>query len=168
MKSKQINFYMMPEDVAELDEYIKQQGLVIVAYSNSENHPKILDTIVNLIEPIAYFILPENSNTIKLDYIESRKNYVVNCFYASCIEYRKTFYAVEENKMRPGKLYFNSMMYNLMEEWIEKDEQTILLAEKLFNWYRKHFKNTKINSEFTTQRVANLVQQKRVELLLNQ
>jgi len=152
--SSQINFYMMPEDVAELEQYIKQQGLLMIGYSNTENKPLILDTIINLNELKAFFILPEFLDMIKMNYYENRNLYIINEFVAPLIEYFKPFYSIEKNIMRTGRLYFEKYLF-INNEFVLKDEKTILTANNLLKWYRKHFKNTKINCWHTTFRVSS-------------
>ncbi len=167
MPSSQITFYMMPEDVAELDQYIKEQGLLIVAYSNSENKPLIIDSILNLKELKAYFILPENLHLVKMNYYETRNIYIAQESFAPFIEYRCPVFLSDENKMRTGRLYFDKEMYNDKKELISKDEKTLKLAEDLLKWYRKHFQNIKINPHLTTIRVGKFVKSTNVELKIN-
>jgi len=167
MTSSQINFYMMPEDVAELEHYIKEQGLVIVAYSNTENKPLILNSILNLKESKVYFILPENLHLFKMKYYETQNKYIVQDSYAPFIEYRRPIFLFDENKMRTGRLYFDKEMYNDKKELILKDEKTLKAAENLFKWYRKHFKNIKLNPRYTTTRVGELVKSTNLELQIN-
>lgn len=155
---------MMPEDVAELEAYIKQQGLIIIGYSNTENKPNILDSLVELTELKAFFILPEFIDHVKMRFVEKQNKYVIIDKSAPVIEYRKANYKKEEGLMRTGRLYFIKYLFDKDNNQYLKDDKTCSVANELFKWYRKNFKNAKINNWHTTQKVAEAVENNSLNL----
>ncbi len=167
MKSAQLNFFMMPEDIYEMEQYINKQELLMIAYSNKMNSPRILNSLNDMNEIIAYLVRPQNLSEIKLKYYQNQNKYIVNDSEASVIEYFKPIFKTDNKTMLAGRIYFEKIRYNDKGETILKDEATIYEAEKLFAWIKKHFKNAKINHLHTTQRVAEIVKRGELKLIIN-
>ncbi len=164
MKSHQINFFMTPEDAVELQQYINLQGLVVVATSNTVCEPKIIETFTNIKDLKIYFTLPKFLKDIKMNYFENRDEYVVDDMSAAFIEYRKSYFSEAEKILRTGRIYFSQYQYNADKELILKDEKIITLANDLFKWFKKHFKDTKINTWHTTKRALEMANKMNIQL----
>jgi len=157
--SSQINFFMMPEDVAELEDYIKKQGLIIVSAISPTPEPLILDTLFPAKGLKTLILLPDKINELKIRFVETQNYYYLNEMQSPVIEFRKPIYLKDENAIRSGRLYFDKNYLTEDGHLLVKDADIILLAEKLFKWFRKNFKNTKINYDWTTQRAAEWAKQ---------
>ncbi len=167
MKSHQINFFMTPEDAVELQQYINLQGLVVVATSNTVCEPKIIETFTNIKDLKIYFTLPKFLKDIKMNYFENRDEYVVIDYSSTLIEYIASRYDKESNEMNKGRLYYKTVLYNETDEEKQNDEDFLIVAKNLFNWFKKHFKDTKINSRHTTKRTMLWAKQNNVKLAIN-
>jgi len=152
MNSSQINFFMMPEDVAELEQYIKEQGLVIVADRMPDSKPVILENLVVDSFLKTYITDTSNLSKLKIDYSDNQKVYYIMPIQSPVIEFRKPVYIPAENRMNKGRLYFAKTKLSEDERIVATDEITVKAAENLFKWFKKHYKNVKVNSWFTTER----------------
>jgi len=152
MNSSQINFFMMPEDVAELEQYIKEQGLVMVADRMPEKKPVILQKLATDNFLTTYIANPSNLNKLKIEYSENQKVYYIMPIQSPVIEFQKPVYIPAENRMNKGRLYFAKTKLSEDERIVDTDEITVKAAENIFKWFKKHYKNAKVNSWFTTER----------------
>jgi hypothetical protein len=99
-------------------------------------------------------------------YLESQNKYVVNESQSPVIEYFKSFYNISTNEIRRGRIYFEKMMF-IDNEFIPKNEEIILKVEELFKWYKKHFRNAKINIWHTTYRTAQAITKNQLVTIKN-
>jgi len=153
--SSQINFFMMPEDVAELEDYIKKQGLIIVSEQMLTNEPVIMPSLIDPLKLGSFILLPKHLDKLSIGFIEKQNKYWVNEMRSPVIEFTKCIFKPDEKILKLGRLYFNKTQRSTgSKSIIAKDEEFISTAENLFKWFRKHFKNTKINSWHTTIRAS--------------
>jgi len=166
MTSSQINFYMMPEDVAELEQYIKEQGLMIVASKMPEPSLYELNSLIDKNKLITYILHPKHKNLVKTGYITNLKTYYVDETYSPVIEFIKPIFKQDEKALKVGRLYFNKIALSQDDnKWIAKDEEFIKVSTNLFKWFKKHFKNTKKDSWWITPRAANWAEKENGRLL---
>jgi len=153
--SSQINFYMMPDDVAELDDYLKNNGWVIISSRSKTSQIEIINSISDLNQPVAYLALKNKLNLIQTRFSEQQ-----NCFFiaeldSEVIQYRKTVIIPEQQIINSGRLYYSkAKSEDTQPELVSKNTEFLLQASQLFSWFKKHFKNTHINSKWTTTRAA--------------
>ncbi len=153
MKSAQLNFFMMPEDIAEMDNYLQKNDLLIVNYSNLKPTALISSSLQNINEIKAFLVLNENIDKLKFRYIEINNNFIIDEFQSPQIEYFKTIYNVTTNVIRAGRVYFNKTIY---------DENTIKTANDLFKWLKKYFKNNKIEQFYATIKTQKYIYDKNI------
>jgi len=140
MKSTQIELFMLPEDVAELDKFIKEQGLLIVADCSDTSTPHIIQSLVDLKTLIALITTHENLSKIKMQYIKIRKQYMAISIQSPVIEYRKSVIKPEKNISNNGRIYYDKYYYTDSGEAIEKDTEITEKAQKIFKWTKKYLK----------------------------
>jgi len=56
---RQINFFMMPEDVAELDAKVKEMGFVIICNRMPSNNLFLLNSLIDESSPQKYLTFPD-------------------------------------------------------------------------------------------------------------
>jgi len=150
---------MMPEDVAELDEYIKQQGLVIISSRSSYSVINQLNSLNESGAFKAYIILEEQIEQIRLTYFDEIQMYVVDEMQSPVIEFRISKFNSETKKFNRGRLFYKSEMIDENGVPIPKSSMLTKTANDLFIWFKKNFSDIKINPNFTTERSANWVKQ---------
>ncbi|MCB1159964.1 MAG: hypothetical protein H7A25_09430 [Leptospiraceae bacterium] len=173
MKSSQINFYMTDEDILEIDNYLKAQGLVIISAYHSEKEIKVLPSLLvsendKPIQKNRLILLQEDLPHLKPGYIETKEMYNVDIMDSPVIEFSPG--GIKENKFYRGRLYYVKDILNKKGQSEEKNAEFLKIASSLFRWIKKHFKNAKLQGfeDFlVTERTANCLDKNRVELVLN-
>jgi len=153
MNSSQINFFMMPDDVAELEQYIKEQGLVIVADRMPENKLQVLDSLKTNYPITPYILKPEDVSNVKIDKTDNNI-YYIDLFSSNVIEFGSPHINNQMNTLRAGRFYYIKTFFDANGELIYKNANFFETAEKLFKWCKSHFKNAKISKTWATKRVA--------------
>jgi len=148
----------MPQDVAELETYIKGKGLKIVAERMLDKQIVELEhlTLENYLQ--TYIVIPEQINQISIKYSKEQNYYWINEMRSPVIEFFKCIYDASKNTLKSGRLYFSAMQLSDTDELIYKNAEYIESAKMLFKWFKSNFKNQKINPLWTTQRVRHWVE----------
>jgi len=151
MKSSQINFFMMPQDVAELDNYLKQNGWVIIADRMPTGKICLLDSLENQQSLYSYISKSDFLQQIQLKYINNYNYYKVDVLESAVIEYRKSLIQYDNKLLKLGRLYYNKEKTDKANcELLLKDELFLKNAELLFKWLKKTINNTKTNNHCYT------------------
>jgi len=163
---RQINFFMMPEDVAELEQYIKDSGLMIVAETMPTKEPKVLEHLVEPKNLGSYIFNPKHKDLLTIEFIEKQNKYWINEMRSPVVEFTKSVFNQEEKTLHLGRLYYNkTQLSSDNSATVLKDEEFIQIAENILKWYKKHFKNTKINTWYTTPRVLEWTRKENGKLI---
>lgn len=130
MKSSQINFYLMPEDILEKEfiiynQYMKEvKSLMGIDGGNDDGIRYILHTY-------------HKDSLVKL-YVESEKRYIIDSLSSPVIELIYPDFPYEGNKMLAGRLYYVKDTENINKELELKEEKFLKSASSLFRWFRKN------------------------------
>ena len=148
MKSKQINFYLMPEDISEINKYIQEKNLVIYNnYSINANLQKLdslLQTkIIGKISVIKYVTIESLVKEIKNEFIEKQKYYSIDVISSPVVEFFIPKNILQNNIIHSGRVYYIHSCYNSQNILTSKPEAFLKMAEELFKWIKKNFRNTK-------------------------
>ncbi len=158
----------MPEDVAELEQYIKEQGLLIIAEISPSQTPLVINSLIEPQSLSTYLVHPSQIDLLKIDFIEAQNKFWLNELWSPVIEFSKCVFSKEQNTLRKGRLYFEkAQLSDDRKNVIFRNQEFIKTGENLFKWYKKHFKNSKINSNWTTLRVAEWIKNENGRLLIN-
>ena len=164
---------MTDEDILEIDNYLKAQGLVIISAYHSEKEIKVLPSLLvsendKPIQKNRLILLQEDLPHLKPGYIETKEMYNVDIMDSPVIEFSPG--GIKENKFYRGRLYYVKDIFDNTGKLIPKDESFLSEAENLFRWVKKHFK-TEIFPGFegylVSKRSKNWVQAGKGELVLN-
>jgi len=145
---RQINFFMMPEDVAELDAKVKEMGFVIICNRMPSNNLFLLNSLIDESSPQKYLTFPEYLDLFEIKYSEIRNDYYLSPNHLPALEFFYPKFTDEQDKLYRGRLYLDTYGLDNYNKFIEN-------IDKLFQWYKRHFKNTKINTSHTTKRAAD-------------
>lgn len=171
MKSSQINFYFTQEDVKILEQFIKENGLVILSQPTKTKEFNIVDSLLwNDTGARADKLItsPELMKQIVLKYIESKNYYIVDVIQSPVIEF---FYPKNiDNKMLRGRIYYVKDSLSEDDKLVPKSNEFIELSSNLMKWVKKNIKNVKYNgfeNFLVTQNTVTWLIQSKGELLLN-
>lgn len=175
MKSKQLNFYLHPDDTNEIDLYIEQNGLVLLGNPSPNKElivlPSVSEKKSNFYElKLSKFITTKESlKSIKTRYVESQNHYTIDLMDSPVIEIILSYLKTEENSLFRGRLYYTSDLVQ-NEKLIQKSDQFLKEAENLFKWFRKKFKNPTIRGYegfIISKNVLNWMQISNGKLVMN-
>ncbi|MCB1160166.1 MAG: hypothetical protein H7A25_17830 [Leptospiraceae bacterium] len=169
MKSSQINFYFLPEDIKELETYITERQFYIYNSKFCEDallsgHEKEDD------DGIKYLLHSFHKETIIKSFLKREKQFSTEAINSPLIEFLYPIFPYNGNKLLSGRLYYVKDIFDNTGKLIPKDESFLSEAENLFRWVKKHFK-TEIFPGFegylVSKRSKNWVQAGKGELVLN-
>jgi len=142
LSSKQINFYISESDIKEINNYLEINNLICI---EQETQSEFLQTTIPNFNGGFYFILrQDDKNYVKFKKINEHKFYVDETF-SPVIEFWVSSYNSKTMELGRGRFYYNTVFYE-NNKWIEKDLNFCKSAENLIKWFRKNFKNQKIEN----------------------
>jgi len=149
----------MPQDVAELDKYLNENGWIILADRMPDKKLIIRDKLQNSNSLKSFFCLENQIEQIKCEYIPEKNIYWIVEMQSPVVEYIKASFDKNENTIRRGRIYYKKESLSDDEKTIEqRNDEFLHKAEQLFKWFKKTFKNQKINSFHTTKRTSEWLQ----------
>jgi|GEM_PF-1051571 hypothetical protein len=149
MKSKQINFYFMPEDISEISKYIQEKNLVIYnnysANANLQKLDSLMQTkIIGKASAIKYITSESLSKEIKNEFLEKQNYYSIDVISSPVIEFLIPKNIIQNNIIHSGRVYYIHDIYNSQNLLVSKSDLFLQIANELFKWIKKNFKNTKL------------------------
>jgi len=135
---RQINFFMMPEDVAEFDAKVKGLGLNIISDRMPTCNPELYESIINP-NKINYLLLSEDLPNISANYVSEQNTYWINFMQIPAIEFRKSIYKPEQKSITIGRLFIQNDYLNKENKSIPVSQKLTETSEKLFRWLKKQY-----------------------------
>jgi hypothetical protein len=139
---RQINFYLMNEDILEIDEYIRKNEIIIIPnYTKTDS----VDSIKSLLDknyfPGKFLSSPTLAHQIKKRYIDTQNYFAIDILESPVIEFSQPGYYNDTIKMR-GRVYYTKSTTGSGS--VPKNEIFLKMADDFFKWIRKNFKNVKL------------------------
>jgi len=144
MKSRQINFFVMPDEWEPLENYLKENNLLLI--EKEMDSKNIVPSPLNNGKNRKYIYSPEFKSDIDFYSIEETKKYYIRSINSAVIEFGKPYFDKEKNVLRSSRLYYTTGFWNKNDEWQEKPEEFKRMADKLFKWFKKTYKNVKLEN----------------------
>ncbi len=164
MKSAQLNFFMMPEDIAEMIKILPDFKMLLLKDIYQKNIPLPTD---NIDDNSFFYIVPQNLLTeVKLKYYESHKCYIVQQEFSPVIEFLAGHFNSEENILQRGRLFYWKEYYNENNEITEQPEELLYSSKKLFTWFKKKFLPSKKKFYYITKRVEERLIKENIKLIM--
>ena len=135
---RQINFYLMPKDILELNEYLKQNKWIVFSAKQAKSKLEFVDSV----KRIDFLLLEKHKEQVKMKFIEKQNHYSPDIILSPIIQFRNPPLDIEKKILRRGRVYYTKDFWQA-DKLIDKDEEFLKAAQKLFAWIRRHFKNTK-------------------------
>lgn len=176
MNSSQINFYLMPEDAIEIDKYLQQNNLILLAQPMPDCNLLSVDSIQALearnlkIRSVKYIARREDIEKIKLEFVETQNHYIIDVLNSPVIEIWFPAFLNNEKRKRGRVYYVKTYLDRESKKEILKNHEFLKLAEDTFKWIRKNFKNTKLpgyENFLVSERTANWLKETGGQLAIN-
>jgi hypothetical protein len=149
MNSKQINFYLTQDDISKFDNYIKENNLLLIGKPSPEKKILFADSLLSEYSGIhklrghKYIVRPEDVDLVTLKFIENQNHYVVDVMNSPVVEIWCSNITNESKK--PDRIYYikDALLKN-PSRTIPKSPEFLKMADDLFRWIRKNFKNANL------------------------
>ena len=176
MNSSQINFYLMPEDAIEIDKYVRQNDLILLAQPMPDCKLISVDSVQTLeyedwkIRSVKYIARTEDKEKIKLEFVEPQNHYIIDVLNTPDIENWIPSFLNNEKRKRGRVYYVNTYLDKESNKEILKNPEFLKVAEDYFKWIRKNFKNVKLpgyENFLVSERTANWIKESGGQLAIN-
>ena len=176
MNSSQINFYLMPDDAIEMDTYLRQNDLILLAQPMPDCNLISVDSLQSLafkdlkIRSVKYIARREDKEKIKLEFVETQNHYVIDVLNSPVIEIWFPSFLNKEKRKRGRVYYVKTYLDRESKKEVLKNSEFLKLAEDFFKWIRRNFKNVKLpgyENFLVSERTANWLKESGGQLAIN-
>lgn len=139
MKSKQLNFYIVPEDMDSLNEFLKDKGCIVFIndYINENKNP--VYSLPSIDENIFQVYLSSDKFENEIHIIEKGETSYFDVFKSNFVEFTLGgFYPYDETLLQRARLYVITDYYR-NDYLIIKDNVFIEWSNKLIKDFKKEF-----------------------------
>ena len=151
MNSRQITFYFTPEDVLQIDSYLKKNELLILGQPMPDSKPIILPSLLlnesdsKKYKGHKYIIRSQDIDSIIIKYISEQNYYLVDGMNSPVIE---TGYSNFKNNgliKKSDRIYYikDALLKEPLRR-VPKSPEFLQMADDFFKWFRKEFHNAKL------------------------
>ena len=142
MKSKQLNFFMLPADYIEIDKYLANNNILVSAMPLVENDVRTVSGISQTLNDWVRVVLFKHIDKITIKTLNSKvevgsKVYSISPIENPIVEFDKCYFDKKTKELRTGRIYFIKKFYS-NNELIEKSETFISWSENLLQYVRKN------------------------------
>ncbi len=163
MRSSKFYFFMMPEDIAEIEQYIRENDMLIVTSYCEGNKLTFVDTLTVEYPNTPYIIHKKDINNIAIIKADNGVCFV-DSMDSKIIEFVRPKIR-PDNTMKAGRIYLDKERFDENKHIVLKDENFLEMGSNLIKWTKSHFKNAKISSTWATQRVAEWIKSTNAKLI---
>ncbi len=148
MKSRQINCYLTLDDIVEIEKYLKEKNLEILATPSRAKNISIINNLNtiddNFLSLKKHIILNNQKQLVMSHYIENQNYYLIDVTKNPVIEFWQPYFNASQKILRRGRLYYVKEYYDQEGLICEKNPEFLKMADDFFKWFRKNFKQQKI------------------------
>lgn len=161
--AKQLSFFVLPDELVELEEFIKKDMQGVFIMRTSPIPEKIVAEDIFKIPYLGSYITPK----FELDKLKPHKIkdglYGFSSIDSTVIEFDQSL--LKENVLRSARLLYESGCYH-GDDWVDFSSEYITWCENVFKWIKKKYKPySEMKGYRISQSVLNMV--KRGELKLS-
>lgn len=132
---KQVNFYLLPADIAILEEKIRDIDSLVVLHSRSNiSKPRELANLELLEEGqhwlYFYLVRPEDLDSVQMRHVPAQNYWTVDVLKSPVIELQRCFW--DGQVLRRGRVYYQDKFFGDDNELIEKSESFQRWAKWIF------------------------------------
>ena len=111
MNSKQINFFLTPEDIQEVNEYLKENKLLVIPQPIPTENIVLIDSLLTRtigneykIRGQKYIARPEDKDKLLVEHIKEQNYYLIEMMNSPVIEFLYPIHT--SNTIQSGRIYF--------------------------------------------------------------
>ncbi|HVG17081.1 MAG TPA: hypothetical protein VM935_19065 [Chitinophagaceae bacterium] len=142
MNSKQINFFLAPNDLNDVAVFFKEKGCHILKRRVDYPTNRVDYDFVSNKEEIfqVYIYSSPFTDKIEFQYLEEEQYYYVDSLRSFCIEFGiGGFYPYSDKELHRSRFYYVHKYYNTEGILISKEKKFINWADNIFKEFRKYF-----------------------------
>lgn len=151
MNSQQITFYFTPEDVLQIDSYLKKNELLLLGQPMPDSKPIILPSLLldesnsKIYRGHKYIIRSQDIDSVIIKYISEQNYYLVDCMNSPVIETGYSNYKNNGLIKKSDRIYYikDALLKEPLRR-VPKSPEFLQMADDFFKWFRKQFKNAKL------------------------
>lgn len=160
MRSKQINFFITPDDMKEINIFLQKENCVIVRNNVSTPSMAFGYDIVNNKEQLfqVYLTKEELKSKVLFKHISSQNYYYVYDTKSDVVEFSiGGFYPYSNKELHRGRFYYVFEYYNDDGSITQKDPEFIQWADNIIKKFKKEFlkKAPEFTSDFFSDRAID-------------
>jgi hypothetical protein len=149
MNSRQINFYLTLDDIKKIDNYIKENDLLLIGKPSPDKNLLFADSLLSeysgnhKLRGHKYILRREDVESVILNYVNTQKHYVIDVINSPVIEIWCSNFTGGSKKS--DRIYYSKDA--LLKEplrTVPKSPEFLQMADDFFKWFRKQFKNAKL------------------------
>ncbi|MDX1959655.1 MAG: hypothetical protein SFU98_13855 [Leptospiraceae bacterium] len=151
MKTNQINFFLMPEDINEINHYLHSNDFLIISQPMTSNSIVSLNSITEFNNDLEikfskkFLVLKQDINKLNIKFIKEQNYYLINEFNSPCIEVLFSPFNKDSNKkLNRGRFFFSKSFYDSEKNIQNKEDSFVNASLAFFKWVKKNFKNVKL------------------------
>jgi len=152
MRSRQINFFIVPEDFPEIRSFLLENNICAIPQplqSAAIEYTKELTPTKEKEFDTVFLSNLDFQENISVDYITKQNYYLIDDLRSFVIEFsRGGAHFGDPGILDSGKLYFITSYYDGSGTLVWKDEKFILWAQKVRASFKKQFLKHKIDSHY--------------------
>lgn len=148
MKTNQINFFLMPEDIGEVNSYLHSNDFLIISqpiFSESIVPTHSISDFQNELEikfSKKFLALKQDTDKLNIKFIKEQNYYLINEFNSPCIEVLYSpFHKDTQKKMNRGRFFFSKSFYDQQRKIQNKEDSFVNAGSAFFKWIRKNFRS---------------------------
>lgn len=160
MNSKQLNFFILPDDLREIELFLVNEGVLFIPQPIYDKEQIYSPSIIRNPKPKKEFdqinlTKSDFSDKVLLKRIEQQGYYLMNIEQSLVIEFDTGGFLYKPNQLERGRLYYITGFYNENRFFVKKDEQFIKWADKIFKEVKKRFLKKSESFEYFSPRATN-------------
>jgi hypothetical protein len=137
---RQIQLYLAPADVDQLEDRLKQGGQVVfVARNSPQPHPQSLPTCKKAeaggVRTSCYLVRREDLDSVVLKHISPEVGWLIDDLRSPVVQFDGGFF--DGASLRGGRLFYDTGYFAETGEWVEKPAAFLKWADSVLKLARK-------------------------------
>lgn len=139
--SKQLNFFITPEDYNSVNSFLKECGAIILAAGDIGKEENISTSIIDLNEDVKQVFLTRNEFFEQV-IVKTLENNISYYYITSSplLEFSLGgFYPYDKKSLQRGRFYYIKAYYDSNGNFVYKSENFISWCDEIFEKFKKNF-----------------------------
>ncbi|GAA3758013.1 hypothetical protein [Flavobacterium ginsengiterrae] len=139
--SKQLNFFITPEDYNSINSFLKECSAIILTNDDIKKEKNILNSITDLNEDVKQIFLTRNDflKDVVIKTIEDDISYYYITSSALLEFSIGGFYPYDKNSLQSARFYYIKSYYDENGDFVSKSEDFVSWCDEIFKIFKKLF-----------------------------